>query len=338
MKEDRNTYPSMKNIKLSIIIPIYNAVQYIQRTLESIAEQTLREIEVICVLDCPTDGTDQIVLSFAQKDSRFKVLANEVGLHIGGSRNKGLSVAQGEYIGFCDHDDWCDPQMFETLYVAAKAQNADTVLSHVCTMTPNDQKQVFPIPTTDFKTYSAVQNIILATPSHPGCVSYGNDNSVWTHLYKKSFLDTYHIHFVDTKKISPEDRLFNIECYLHNPKVVGVDKTLYYWQLNSMNTSYSYAYRSPAKIIGYIRYLYQLLKQANQLEDYRQAFSIGYVRKLYTSYCSEVRVTNWISTFFKIRKQLQEAQIEEIRSYVRHSHFLFQLPPTKALFYLFCLK
>lgn len=83
------------------------------------------------MLDCPTDGTDKVVEEYALKDDRIVVVHNERNLHVSGSRNEGLKVAHGEYIGFSDHDDYRDLRMYELLYEKAKSENAEIVVSDV---------------------------------------------------------------------------------------------------------------------------------------------------------------------------------------------------------------
>ena len=116
--------------KVSIIVPVYNAGRHLKRCLDSLVEQTLQEIEIILVLDVPTDGSDKVAEDYAQRDDRIKLVYNKLNLHIGFSRNEGLKVAQGEYIGFTDHDDHCESDMFEQLYNKAKNKNADIVVSN----------------------------------------------------------------------------------------------------------------------------------------------------------------------------------------------------------------
>ena len=92
--------------KVSIIVPIYNAGKFLEKCLDTLVNQTLKDIEIILVLDCPTDGSDRIAREYAEKDPRIRLIVNEQNLNIGLSRNEGLKIARGEYIGFSDHDDW----------------------------------------------------------------------------------------------------------------------------------------------------------------------------------------------------------------------------------------
>ena len=116
--------------KVSIIVPVYNVAKYLRQCMDSLVGQTLREIEVICVDDGSTDGSGAILDEYAVNDARIKVI-HQVNTGAGAARNAGFALAQGEYLFFCDPDDWCDRRMFARLSARAKRMRADIVLSPV---------------------------------------------------------------------------------------------------------------------------------------------------------------------------------------------------------------
>ena len=111
---------------LSIIVPVYNVEQYLPRCLDSILAQTFTDFEVIAVDDGSPDNCGQILDEYAQKDNRIKVIHKENG-GVSSARNVALDVAQGEYIGFVDPDDYISCDMYEHLYNEAVAGNYDVV-------------------------------------------------------------------------------------------------------------------------------------------------------------------------------------------------------------------
>lgn len=113
--------------KVSIIVPVYNAEQYLDKCLESLTNQTLQDIEIICVDNCSTDHSRDIIQQWGAVDQRIKVILNDENIGQGGSMIKGLSNASGEYIAECDADDWVELCAYERLYNAAKAVDADVV-------------------------------------------------------------------------------------------------------------------------------------------------------------------------------------------------------------------
>ena len=95
----------MSDIKVSVIIPVYNVEKYLRRCLESVASQTLKEIEVICVDDGSTDSSFDIISEFSEKDPRFTAVRRQNG-GAGAARNAGLDRARGKYLSFLDSDDF----------------------------------------------------------------------------------------------------------------------------------------------------------------------------------------------------------------------------------------
>lgn len=112
-------------VKVSIIIPVYNMEKYLHQCMDTVISQTLTEIEILAVDDCSKDNSLAILEEYAAKDSRVKVIEHERNRGAGGGRNSALAVAIGEYIGFVEPDDWCEPDMFEMLYDQAKRHGAD---------------------------------------------------------------------------------------------------------------------------------------------------------------------------------------------------------------------
>lgn len=110
--------------EISIIIPIYNVESYLEKCIETVINQTIKDIEIILVNDGSTDNSGYICDIFAKKDSRIKVIhkSNE---GVSKARNDGLDIAKGRYIGFVDGDDFIDLDMFETLYEDIVSNDAD---------------------------------------------------------------------------------------------------------------------------------------------------------------------------------------------------------------------
>ena len=113
--------------KISVIIPVYNMEEYLSQCLNSVTNQTLKEIEIICIDDGSEDNSLEILKSFAQKDERIMILKQE-NLHSGVARNAGLSVAKGEYLSFLDSDDYFELNMLEKMYKKIKKMNSDIIV------------------------------------------------------------------------------------------------------------------------------------------------------------------------------------------------------------------
>ncbi len=117
-----------KKFKISVIIPVYNVEKYLRRCLDSLVNQTISDIEIICVNDGSTDKSLEILEEYAKKDKRIKII-NQENQKQGAARNRGLEIAQGEFISFVDSDDWVDLDYFEKMYNAVISSNANIAVS-----------------------------------------------------------------------------------------------------------------------------------------------------------------------------------------------------------------
>ena len=172
-------------VKISVISPIYNVEKYMDRYFNSILNQTLKDIEIICIDDGSTDKSLEIIKDAAKKDSRIKVIAQE-NRGPGVARNQGLKIAQGEYIGFLDPDDWVDLNFYEELYNIAKSEDYDLVKGSSETVFSNGKVE---------KHY--INNEIeeeLKTEKVP----FKTFQAWWSAIYKKEILDKFDIWFADS--------------------------------------------------------------------------------------------------------------------------------------------
>ncbi|MBR3646098.1 MAG: glycosyltransferase family 2 protein [Lachnospiraceae bacterium] len=117
----------MSDIKVSVIIPVYNVDKYLKQCLDSLVNQTLKDIEIICVDDGSTDGSLAILKEYADKYDTVQVIEQQ-NAGAGAARNNGLKIAKGEYLSFLDSDDFFEPDMLEVAYNKAVEDKADMVV------------------------------------------------------------------------------------------------------------------------------------------------------------------------------------------------------------------
>ena len=127
--------------KVSVVIPIYNVEPYLRKCLDSVCNQTLPEIEIICVNDCSPDNSLAIVKEYAKNDNRIKIIDFKQNQGVAVARNKAMAQAKGEFIGFVDPDDWIDLNFYEKLYNKAKECNSDLVIGNVVEENENGVKK-----------------------------------------------------------------------------------------------------------------------------------------------------------------------------------------------------
>lgn len=230
----------MEQPLISIILPIYNVEEkYLRKCIESLQVQTLKAIEIICVLDCPTDNSEEIVRGYAKEDDRIVVIKNESNQHIGLSRNIGMQVAKGEYIGFSDDDDYCDAEMYEELYKVAKKNHSPFVCSGHDTHVEKDGTMIRDLD-------EKLSDIDYCIKRILGYTSHNSAALVWDCLYEHSYIQAHNIQFLDTKVYSGEDALFNAEIVFTSKtegKEIGfVAKSYYHHIIHGQNTGASKSY------------------------------------------------------------------------------------------------
>ena len=165
-----------KNNKIiSVIVPVYKVEQYLPKCIESIINQTYRNLEIILVDDGSPDGCGEICDTYSHKDERIKVFHTTNG-GLSAARNFGITKARGEYIGFVDSDDWIEPTMYEVLLNQIEDKQADIAICGYCYEYP---KRKVIISTTD-DIYEGELNLVRA-------LAYGNiSKGAWNKLYRRT--------------------------------------------------------------------------------------------------------------------------------------------------------
>lgn len=125
--------------KLSIIIPVYNTSKYLPECLDSVINQTLKEIEIICIDDCSTDDSWKILQDYEKKDSRIKIFRQGKNMRQGAARNRGLKEASGKYIWFIDSDDFINKEACQLLYDTAEKNNVQILTFNLVSFIDSDE-------------------------------------------------------------------------------------------------------------------------------------------------------------------------------------------------------
>lgn len=210
---------------ISVIIPVYNTEKYLYNCLNSVLNQTYNDFEVICINDCSTDSSPEILEYYSKKDERIKVIHNESNKGQGYSRNRGLEIAKGEYIFFLDSDDWIEPNSFELLYSQSKKLDLDLLIFKGIVFYEKEVNiNLENMYSMDFldKYENTVFNHLDIPINELFRVSIGPGFK----LYKKSFLDKNNIRFTDFNLIQ-EDNPFFYEVILKAERVSFLNKFLY---------------------------------------------------------------------------------------------------------------
>lgn len=243
-------------IKVSIIVPVYNVEKYLEKCLDSIINQSLKEIEIICVNDCSLDKSLDILKKYKSVDDRVIIINNETNQRAGYSRNIGVERASGEYIGFIDSDDYIDEKYFEELYSTAKKYDSDIVnTNHVLYydfLNKNIKKSIFHIyDETELKgKFDWDNSITIDSMGKLLILKYNLNRNVCFKLWKREFLIKNDIKFV--MDFLGEDFCFVLISLIYNPKISHNDNAIYYYvqyprETNWINTDYLKSYILIAK-------------------------------------------------------------------------------------------
>ncbi len=200
----------MKNL-VSVIIPIYNVEQYLEKCLDSVINQTYKDLEIICVNDCSSDNSLKILQEYSRFDNRIKIINFEQNKGVSAARNAGLEIAKGEYIGFVDGDDWIDLDFYEKLYGRAAETDSEIVKGNLIFYYADNSKSISPLNK-------------LIQEQQSNLYFYTN---FWTAIYKKTLLVENQIKF-DEQFTLGEDVLFLNTSILAAKKQISVVDDVFY--------------------------------------------------------------------------------------------------------------
>jgi len=212
--------------KISLIVPIYNTLQFLDRCLTSIKNQTLKDIEVILVIDGSPDDSESFCKEFIKGDDRFVLKIKKNG-GLSSARNYGLKFAKGDYISFVDSDDYLSLDYCKKLTDITSGKSLDIVDFGL--MYVKDTKESFRfsvLPKNKLLNYEEIQTYLIKS---------SKNKMLWyacTNLFRREFLIENTI-FFDESILLGEDSIFNLKCFYNAKSTYSIEKPLYYYVYNS---------------------------------------------------------------------------------------------------------
>lgn len=219
-------------VKVSIVVPVCNVEQYLRECIDSCVNQTLRDIEIICVNDGSTDSCPDILREYAEMDERVKVV-NKDNAGYGHTMNLGMDLAQGEYIGIVESDDFVVPEMYEELYNAAKENNVDLIKADFKRFKViNDYYdcEYFNI-SKDPALYNKVLDLTV------NIAAYKLVMNTWSGIYRRKYLQANNIRHNETPGASYQDNGFWFQTFAFAKRGYFVDKPYYMNRRDNPNSS-----------------------------------------------------------------------------------------------------
>ena len=202
--------------KVSVIVPVYNAEKKIQRCVESLLSQTLKEMEFIFINDYSTDASGEMLEEIKKQDERVIVIHSPKNSGAGGARNLGLDMAKGEYIGFVDSDDFIKADMFEELYEVAKENDCDIVDCPLYNMKADSLRPPGVLDEFCNCTLTTEQRELLIL----------SDGYIVTKIFRASLIEENHVRFRPNVKVEDADFLLKLILHadrfgnVHDPKYI----------------------------------------------------------------------------------------------------------------------
>lgn len=235
-----------KNL-ISIIIPMYNVENSIEKSVKSIQNSTYKNVEIILIDDGSSDKTLEVCRNMQEKDDRIKIVEKE-NSGAGLSREYGLGVAQGKYIGFVDADDYIEPEMYEKLNNRIVEDKLDACFCGNYEVFSNGDKKEnnirFPqkIYVKEDVQREVVRNAVWFAPAD------SNENpmfSIWRGLYSIELIKNNDIHFLNEREIGSEDGIFNFQCLCNVERLGFIHECLYNYAINEDSLTHNTARWEP---------------------------------------------------------------------------------------------
>lgn len=245
--------------KISIIVPIYNVEKYLKECIDSIINQSFKDIEIILINDGSTDNSLNIMQKYAKTDSRI-IIINQKNMGQGNARNKGIKIAKAPYLAFVDSDDFIDSFMFEKLYKIAVTKKSDIIkckyyrVLDVDNLILNESKNMEYKEKEDFfKNILSIKQLSL----------------MWEGLYKKSLFIENNLYF---KEITYEDTEILFKLFFYAKTINYTNEAFYYWRKTINSTSGSINISQIDNIFLVFKYTHKFLKDHNIYIKYKLEF------------------------------------------------------------------
>ena len=250
--------------KVSVIIPVYNVEPYLRQCLDSVVNQTLKDIEIICINDGSTDGSGKILEEYAAKDSRVKIINKENG-GLSSARNTGLDNISSEYCYFVDSDDWIELNTLEKLVNIITSNDVDCVV-HSATNIPEDDSCIE--MATRIQRWLDRKNKNSGMYIVPLEINKEITSVAWNKLYKTDIINKFHCRFPEG--LVNEDEYFLWEYMIHCKKYYYLQDKLYCY-LRRANSITGKIYSTPAAtdILKIEKLIYELVEKYADIEKYK---------------------------------------------------------------------
>lgn len=295
-------------VAISVIIPVYNAEDFLEESLNSVLNQNFKDFEVICVNDGSKDNSLNILNKYQKKDKRIKVISQK-NSGDGGARNKGLKNATGDFVYFLDSDDILFPYSLEKMYDNAINNDSDLVLFKVAWLT-EDKPLIYNRPIFDFDKKFKKNNFQNFTFNYRDIKYYVMNSGyfpIWAKFYRKRFLDNFPNDLIFSENTAFGDVLFHITSLILASKISFVDDFLYQYRLSNPK-SLSHDNSNKMDIFEVIDSVENFLIENNFYDEFKKEFTEFKIHQcLYY-----IPISNSSEYFNKAYEELSKLNIDDL--------------------------
>ncbi len=257
-------------VNVSFVLPVYNMEKFLVQCLDSLCQQTLKQIEIICVDDGSSDGSMDILRSYQEKDPRIRVFQQKAESFCAAlPRNFGLSQARGEYVLVMDSDDYVHPELAEKNYLKAMETGADVVLSDAITFDTHTGEQkgtnqflnqdLLPSSSMVFDPTEAADRLFLLL-----------DGVAWNKLIRRSLIERNQLGFFPVHVV--DDMNFTFSVGVLAEKIAVVPEVLLYYRVGNSSSQMANLHRDPLTPVKVLSRLYQFLTEKHLLTTYETTY------------------------------------------------------------------
>lgn len=244
----------MSNPKVSFIVAVYNTQEFLPRCLDSLLNQTCRDIEIVVVNDGSTDDCAAIIAAYARKDARVRAITKPNG-GISSARNAGIDIARGEIVDFVDSDDYVEPNLAEFLVDAFAAENPEIVVfGGVCEPAERASKRIRQLLSPEARVFEPFDAALL--------FSANAQPYPWRSAYSRDLLERESLRFAENVRFA-EDVVFQFESYPLSAKTVVAPDKLYHYvmQDKSLTHTFNVGAKRRDKAEAHILMLHEILER-----------------------------------------------------------------------------
>lgn len=293
---------------VSIIIPVFNAEEFLSKCLDSVINQTYEDIEIIIINDASSDNTLSIIKNYQKKDSRIVLINFEENKGNGYGRNLAIEKANGNYIAFVDADDWIEPNHIIENIIKAEDTNAEIVLSgyieHITYIKKQSKNTIFHIPKLeDFENSDKlIQSFLL--------FQNGVYIQPWIYFFKRDFLISNQIKFNDSGLFF-EDNIFTAKAIVNCKNLVVLREKLYHYYRHKKSITHTFGRKTIEGRFSALLEVKQLLKDKGIFEKFKDEYTLFFIRSGFL-----------ISTFDYFRMNSKNLEIEYFIKEIAKSEFV----------------